>query len=133
MVIFIRMYTMVTMFAVILAYYNAKLYYDTASRKKFSTYIKLAIFTCLGALTHHFFLPYAFMLTAIMCICWMVKKEWHVLAKYAGFMILGVALSIAIFPATLDHMLRHLNSVMKGNILHPLLKLLLIIMTHQIL
>ena len=105
MVIFIRMYTMVTMFAVILAYYNAKLYYDTASRKKISTYIKLAIFTCLGALTHHFFLPYAFMLTAIMCICWMVKKEWHVLAKYAGFMILGVALSIAIFPATLDHML----------------------------
>lgn len=105
MVIFIRMYTMVTMFAVILAYYNAKLYYDTASRKKISTYIKLAIFTCLGALTHHFFLPYAFMLTAIMCICWMIKKEWHVLAKYAGFMILGVALSIAIFPATLDHML----------------------------
>lgn len=105
MVIFIRMYTMVTMFAVILAYYNAKLYYDTASRKKISTYIKLAIFTCLGALTHHFFLPYAFMLTAVMCICWMVKKEWHVLAKYAGFMILGVALSIAIFPATLDHML----------------------------
>lgn len=105
MVIFIRMYTMVTMFAVILAYYNAKLYYDIASRKKISTYIKLAIFTCLGALTHHFFLPYAFMLTAIMCICWMVKKEWHVLAKYAGFMILGVALSIAIFPATLDHML----------------------------
>lgn len=35
----------------------------------------------------------------------MIKKEWHVLAKYAGFMILGVALSIAIFPATLDHML----------------------------
>ncbi len=105
MVIFIRMYTMVTMLAVILAYYNAKLYYDTASRKKISTYIKLTIFTCLGALTHHFFLPYAFMLTAIMCICWLVKKEWHVFAKYAGFMILGVALSIAIFPATLDHML----------------------------
>ena len=104
MIIFIRMYTMATMFAVILAYYNAKLYYDASSRKSLSTYIKLAVFTCLGALTHHFFLPYAFMITAIMCIFWLIKKEWHTLGKYASYMLLGVALSIVIFPATLDHM-----------------------------
>ena len=105
MAIYMRMYMMVAMFAVMLVYYNGILYYSNdITTKKWSIYIKLAVTTCLGALTHHFFLPFAFIITAIMCIYFLIKKNWSVLLKYSIFMIIGVGLSIAIFPATLDHM-----------------------------
>lgn len=104
MMVFLRMYAMVAMFAIMLVYYNAMLYYDSTTQNKKSTYIKLAVTSCLGALTHHFFLPYAFIFTAGMCIYWLVKKKWSILFKYAFCMIIGVSLSIAIFPATIDHM-----------------------------
>lgn len=105
MAIYMRMYMMVAMFAVMLIYYNGVLYYlSDITNKKWSIYIKLAVTTCLGSLTHHFFLPFAFIITAIMCIYFLIKKNWSVLLKYSIFMIIGVGLSIAIFPATLDHM-----------------------------
>lgn len=105
MAIYMRMYMMVAMFAVMLVYYNGVLYYSNdITTKKWSIYIKLAVTTCLGALTHHFFLPFAFIIAAIMCIYFLIKKNWSVLLKYSIFMIIGVGLSIAIFPATLDHM-----------------------------
>lgn len=106
MAIYMRMYMMVAMFAIMLVYYNGVLYYSNDIKtKKWSIYIKLAVTTCLGALTHHFFLPFAFIITAVMCIYFLIKKNWSVLLKYSIFMIIGVGLSIAIFPATLDHML----------------------------
>lgn len=104
MMIYMRMYVMVAMFAVILAYLNAKIYYVDNCRNNLSTYIELIIITLLGALTHHYFLPYAFIVTAIMCICWLVKRARKTLVKYSICMLLGAGLSILLFPATLDHM-----------------------------
>ncbi len=104
MMVYIRMYMMVTMFATMFLYYTGKLYYTPRNEITKSFYIKLAAVTCLGALTHHFFLPYAFIITACMCICWIVRKDKKMLFKYATAMIVGVSLSIALFPATIDHL-----------------------------
>lgn len=104
MMVFMRMYTMLAMFAVVLAYLNAKIYYIKDCRDNLSTYIELIIITLLGALTHHYFLPYAFIITAIMCICWLIKRDRKTLIKYSICMLLGAGLSILLFPATLDHM-----------------------------
>ncbi len=104
MAVYLRMYIMLAMFAVIFAYLNAKIYYMEDCRKNLSTYIELAIITLLGALTHHFFLPYAYLVAAVMFLFYLYKRDWKTLAKYAGFVILGVILSVILFPATLDHM-----------------------------
>ncbi len=104
MMVFMRMYTMLAMFAVVFAYLTAKVYYNKDCRKKLSTYIVFTIVTLLGAMTHHYFLPYAFIITALMCIYWIVKKDFKVFLKYAISILFGVALSIILFPATLDHM-----------------------------
>lgn len=104
MVIYIRMYMMVAMFAIMFAYYHAIIYYSCEEKNNLSTYIKLAIVSCLGALTHHFFLPYAFIIAIVFCIWGVIKKQWGFLIKYMIFISLGIILSIAIFPATLNHL-----------------------------
>lgn len=104
MAIYMRMYQMLAMFALMLIYYNAVLYYSTTKNIQL-IYLKLSIISCLGALTHHFFLPFAFIITAVMCLYYIFIKKWSISLKYAICMLLGICISIAIFPATLDHML----------------------------
>lgn len=104
MAIYIRMYMMLAMFALIFAYYNAVLYYSTNSRKNYSTYIKLSITSLLGSLTHHFFLPYAFVISSLLFLYWLLKKEWVILLKYTFSLFIGIGLSIIIFPATIEHL-----------------------------
>lgn len=104
MMVYIRMYMMVTMFAAIFLYYTGKLYYTPKEKITKSLYIKLIIITCLGSLTHHFFLPFAFIITICICISFIMKKNANQLIKYATAMFIGVALSIILFPATIDHL-----------------------------
>ena len=103
MVIFMRHYLMATMFGIIFVYMIAKIYYLKEYRKQLYPYIELTIVTLLGALTHHFFLAFAFIITAILCVYWLIKRDFKVLFKLSAFILLGVILSFALFPATLDH------------------------------
>lgn len=109
MTMFVRMYMCVATVAIIYSYLNARLYYDKAYRSKISSYILIAITALAGALTDNFFLPYAFATSAIMCICWCIKKEIKVLWKYAVSALAGIALSIIIFPRTFTSMLSSLG------------------------
>lgn len=103
---FVRMYAMSAMFSVMLTYYLFRIYkeYKHSEKVKNSSYIGAAVVTLLGALTHHFFLVYAFMLTLIFTIYYLINKAWKVFAKLAAFMLGSVAVSIALFPATIDHL-----------------------------
>lgn len=103
-VIYIRNYMMVAMFAIMFAYYIATLYYSTQKGIKNILCYKLIIVTCLGALTHHYFLPYAFIITFILSAYWLFKKNWIVFFQFGLSILIGVLLSIVFFPATLDHL-----------------------------
>lgn len=100
MTMFVRMYMLVATMALIYTYLNAKLFYDATYKKKHSSYIILGITSCVGALTDNFFLPYAFTITLIMCIGWIIRKEYKVFIKYTSCMLIGIGLSILIFPKT---------------------------------
>ena len=109
MTMFVRMYMCVATVAIIYSYLNAKLYYDKAYRSKISSYVLIALTALVGALTDNFFLPYAFATSAIICICWCIKKEIRVMWKYAVSALAGIALSVIIFPRTFTSMLSSLG------------------------
>lgn len=100
MTMYVRMYMLVATIAVIYTYINAKLFYNEEYRSKISSYILLGVISSIGALTDNFFLPYAFAITAVICICWLIKRQFKTFFKYASCMLIGIGLSIVIFPKT---------------------------------
>ena len=100
MTMFIRMYLCVATLGLIFTYLNAKLFYTKECRTQISHYIFLAITALLGALTDNFFLPYAFIITVVMCMCWIINKDYKTFIKYSLCMLLGIGCSILIFPKT---------------------------------
>ncbi len=103
--VFIRMYAMSVMFAVMLTYYIFKIYceYRDTGNVRNSSFVWAAVSTLLGALTHHFFLVYAFIITAVFTIYYLIKKAWKPFLKLALFMLGAVGISIALFPSTITH------------------------------
>ena len=116
MTMFVRMYMLVATIALIYTYLNVKLFYNASYRKKTTSYVIIGIISCIGALTDNFFLPYAFTLTFVMCIGWLINKEYKVLLKYASCMIIGIGLSILIFPNTVMGDLGMLGVTSSNNI-----------------
>ena len=114
MTMYVRMYMLVATIAVIYTYINAKLFYYEEYRSKISSYILLGIISCIGAITDNFFLPYAFAITAVMCICWLIKRQFKTFFKYASCMLIGIGLSIAIFPKTVMSAFRMLFGASSG-------------------
>lgn len=100
--VFLRMYAMLSMFGVMYAYFSLKLH--TIEKPKLKDYIFVALAACLGALTHHNFLIFAFFLTAFSCLFLLLQKAFKKFFSYGIAASIGIALSIAIFPATIRHL-----------------------------
>lgn len=100
--IFLRMYSILVMFAIMFIYYNSRLYYNKGIAR--DNLIKLGIVTLCGALTHHFFLPAAFGIAAGFCFLYLFKKQFKMLFSYAASVGGAVILSFIIFPAAFDHL-----------------------------
>lgn len=99
---FVRMYAMMTMFSILFIYGHIRLYYGEGSTK--SNLIRIAFFTFFGALTHHFFLVGAFIIAACFCFYYLFKKQFKLMLEYGCTLAGAVLLSIAAFPATIDHL-----------------------------
>ena len=99
---FVRMYSLLTMFSILFLYSHCRLYYNEGSVK--SNLIKIAVFAFCGALTHHYFLVAAFGLAACFCFYYLFKKQWKKMFAYALTMLGSIGLSIAVFPATIHHL-----------------------------
>ena len=99
--VFLRMYCMVTMFAVMSLFYHAKLYKDNSCNK----YI-FALFwvTLSGCLTHHFFIPFAGCISLCFFVYYLLKKNIKLLLAYSISMLGSVAVSLLVFPATIEHL-----------------------------
>ena len=100
--VFVRMYSLVTMFGILYLYYHCRLYYGEGTVK--SNLIKIGIFAFLGALTHHYFLVAAFGIAACYCFYYLFKKQFRMMFAYALTMLGSIGLSIAVFPATIHHL-----------------------------
>ncbi len=99
---YLRMYSTLTMFAVILFYCHVRLYRSEGSFK--ANLIKTGAVTLLGALTHHYFLAYAFIMAACFCFYFLFSKKFTEMFRYAYTMIISVMISLAVFPSTFVHM-----------------------------
>ena len=100
--VYLRMYSLLTMFAIVFLYCHVRLYTEEGSFVK--NMILTAVITFLGALTHHYFLAFAFIWAACFCIYYLFSKKFTELFRYAYSMIISVMLSIVVFPSTLVHM-----------------------------
>ena len=102
--IYLRIYAPATMFAVMLMYYSNILYeMIKAKAVKNSVYIKLFLVTLAGCLTLHLFLTFAFIVTVMYCLYYLLTKQFKHFLIYGLTMAGSVAASIAIFPATINH------------------------------
>ncbi|MCR5601186.1 MAG: MFS transporter [Ruminococcus sp.] len=100
--IFLRMYAMLTMFGVIYSYLTVKLH--TTEKPVFKGYAMIALTAFLGALVHHNFLIFAFFCTAFSCIFLLMQKSIKKFFSYGFSALAGIALSVAVFPATIKHL-----------------------------
>lgn len=100
---FLRMYAMLTMFGVIYVYQSQKILMQQDNLKKHD-YIILSVIAFLGALTHHFFLVFAFFFTLCQCIALLIKKRFKDFFLYGISATIGIGLSFAAFPATFKHL-----------------------------
>lgn len=95
--IYMRMYAMLTMFAVLLAYLHLRLYNKNFEHiKKELILILLTVF--LGCFTHYYFFVLAFFFAACTCIYLMIKGRWKKFAFYACSMLSGVGITFAVYP-----------------------------------
>ena len=102
-VLFVRMYVMLTVFilCLILLFVKRVSMLDKPSDKVF--YIKLAIISVAGTLTHYYFLIYLFFCCMIWGIYILIKRRWKELAVFLATMAASAGISIAIFPYMLQH------------------------------
>lgn len=96
----IRMYMLLTLFTVLLAYLLARM--DKTGDKKL--YLPLALTVFAGLMTQYYFVFYAFFLCAFYDIRLAIKREWRAAAWFSAAALLGVAGLIAAFPACFDQL-----------------------------
>lgn len=114
-VLFIRMYMMLTMFAVMYAYVSQTILMFK-EKVPVKQYIFVGVIALLGALTQHHFLVFAFMYTLVQCVVLLIKKRVKDCFAFGGSAAVGVGLSVAVFPATIDHLLGNDAIIWSGEI-----------------
>ena len=100
-VMFIRMYMLLTMFAVITLYVHIRMVQGGQSWAKL-----MAVFlvTLLGLLTQYYFVILAFFVSAIYC-CYRIKqKQWQQVLEYSLSIVGAIVVMVAMFPAVFDHL-----------------------------
>lgn len=104
MVIYQRMYMLLTMFILLYFYYSIKLYKNEFDLTK-KDIVKLGIITVLGFLTQYYFAIYAFMILFIMILKMAKDKQYKKILKYIGVHILYAVVGVIIFLPSVKHLL----------------------------
>lgn len=96
----IRMYMLLTLFTVLLAYLIARL--DKTGDKKL--YLPLAFTIFAGLMTQYYFVFYAFFLCGFYVISLAARREWRAALRFSAAALLGVVGLVAAFPACFDQL-----------------------------
>lgn len=96
----IRMYCMVTMWALIFLWLTILLMRDCVQNKyvRYAVYGVLSLVTAIGFLTHYYFAIYAVGITLFFGIKELYHKKWEGILAYLASMIIGVELATWIWP-----------------------------------
>lgn len=103
MVIFQRMYMLLTFFILLYFYYTLKIYLNDFNITK-GLIIKLGITTILGFLTQYFFAIYAFFIALLMIIQMVRLKKFTSLKKYIVSHILFAVVGVLLFVPCIYHL-----------------------------
>lgn len=104
MVIYQRMYMLLTFFILLYFYYSLKIYKDDFNLTKKSI-IQLGIITVLGFLTQYFFAIYAFLIFALMIIQMIrCKKDKKIIMRYVVSHIVYAIIGIVLFVPCISHL-----------------------------
>lgn len=104
MVIYQRMYMLLTFFILLYFYYLLRLYKNDFYLSK-ELIIKLGVTTILGFLTQYFFAIYAFLIFTLMIVKMIKDKKYSTIFKYVGFHILYAILGVILFVPCIEHLL----------------------------
>ena len=99
-VIYIRMYALATLNILIITYLHIKLY----EKYELKTAIFIGIAALICSLTHYFYLLYLATLYIITIIRYLSKKEIKNMMQYTMSLVIAAAVSLAIFPYSIQHM-----------------------------
>lgn len=106
--IYLRMYALLIAFTLAYTYFNLKMLYQGFLAKRLAV---LCVITYLGSLVQYFFIVYAGVMAACLCIYYLIKKKRKQLFAYGGFLLLSVGLAVLSFTPMISHMLAK-NDVM---------------------
>ncbi|MCR5576419.1 MAG: glycosyltransferase family 39 protein [Oscillospiraceae bacterium] len=96
----IRMYVLLTLLTLVLAYFIADLM--RSFRKRTCVFVALTLLA--GLMTQYYFVFYAFFLCAAYVLWALAKKEYRALAWFVPCALIGALSLLLLFPAALDHL-----------------------------
>lgn len=113
MVLFIRMYMLFTTEILLYLYLHMKLLEimgETVAEKsnvknQICIYISLFLTIYIGALTHYYFIVYAFFISAVFFLIVILRKVYKMALIYAGSLFSGLILAALSFPHMKSHIL----------------------------
>lgn len=98
--LFIRMYALLTLFTVLLAW---KHYHLIKNPQKRSTIIWCFVITFLGTFTQYYFAVYAFFMAVSVCIWRLIRRDAKTMFIYGGAMAAAIICVFAVYPAGITH------------------------------
>lgn len=101
-VMFQRMYMMLTFFAMLYLYLNINIFKNSFEIDK-KTKRKLTITVILGFLTQYYFCIYAALVAIISAICMIKNKKWDSLKRYVWCHVKAAIIGLILFPASIYH------------------------------
>lgn len=101
-VMFQRMYMMLTFFAMVYLYLNINIFKNSFEIDK-KTKRKLTITVILGFLTQYYFCIYAALVAIISAICIIKNKKWDSLKRYVWCHVKAAIIGLILFPASIYH------------------------------
>lgn len=112
MVMMVRMYTLLALFTILLASVTVKIIRDPENNL---LYPLLTLIIFCGMMTQYYFAFYAFFLCALYVFYALIKKRWNSLLWFSVCAVLGVALMVAVFPASIRQLFVGNGQVVGGS------------------
>lgn len=100
-VLFIRMYSMLTLISACCIYINLEFFY----KEKLSIYLLFKLFICYiaGILTHYYFIIFAFFMSAFLLLFLAIRKDIHMIIYYVIASFMSVLLALVSWPSLIMH------------------------------
>lgn len=99
--LFIRMYLLLTLLALLLVYWHVQLAEKGLTPRRLAV---TGLVLTLGLLTHYYLLILAAMLGLAFAVYLLARRRWQQCLYYCGAMLAGTGLFIGLFPAVIRHL-----------------------------